>query len=67
MIGSAVNMWRTYIYYPFRSKAEWELALFLLHSDLTMTAIDLFLSLTHVCQFFLAVCTVANPFSRLEV
>ena len=43
------------IYYPFRSKAEWELALFLLCSDLSMTVIYLFLSLTHVHQFSLAV------------
>ena len=41
------------ICYPFRSKADWELALLLLCSDLSMAAS--FLSLTHVRQFLLAV------------
>jgi len=33
------------LYYPFASKAEWELASFLLRSDLSMKAIDTFLRL----------------------
>jgi len=36
----AVNM-----YYPFSSKAEWELASFLLSSDLSMQKVDAFLKL----------------------
>jgi hypothetical protein len=36
------------IYYPFASQAEWELATFLLESDLSMAQIDKFLSLKHV-------------------
>ncbi|KIL54004.1 hypothetical protein M378DRAFT_182687, partial [Amanita muscaria Koide BX008] len=34
------------IYYPFASRAEWDLAAFLLRSDLSIAAIDNFLSLT---------------------
>ena len=33
------------LYYPWASQLEWELALFLLHSSLSMVAIDQFLSL----------------------
>jgi hypothetical protein len=33
------------VYYPFASRSEWELASFLLGSNLSMTAIDKFLSL----------------------
>lgn len=36
------------IYYPFTSKDEWELASFLLQSDMSMASIDSFLSLTLV-------------------
>lgn len=35
----------TNLYYPFRSRAEWEFAFFLLCSDLSMATIDTFLSL----------------------
>lgn len=41
------------IYYPFSSRAEWELAFFLLRSDLSMAAIDTFLSLNLVKTSFL--------------
>ncbi|KAF8814617.1 hypothetical protein BYT27DRAFT_7326430 [Phlegmacium glaucopus] len=34
------------LYYPFASREEWELAAFLLRSDLSMAALDKFLSLT---------------------
>ena len=43
----------TNIYYPFSSRAEWELAFFLLRSDLSMAAIDTFLSLELVKTSFL--------------
>lgn len=36
------------LYYPFASKEEWELAAFLLRSDLSMASIDFFLSLKQV-------------------
>lgn len=35
-------------YYPFASKDEWELAAYLLRSDLSMASIDAFLSLKRV-------------------
>ena len=36
---------KTNLYYPFASRDEWELAAFLLRSDLSMASIDSFLSL----------------------
>jgi hypothetical protein len=36
------------LYYPFSSRAEWELAAFLLRSDLSLAALDMFLSLNLV-------------------
>ena len=36
---------KTNLYYPFTSRDEWELASFLLRSDLSMASIDTFLSL----------------------
>lgn len=36
---------QTHLYYPFASKDEWELASFLLRSDLSMSVIDKFLKL----------------------
>ena len=36
------------LYYPFASRAEWELAAFLLRSDLSLAALDKFLSLNLV-------------------
>ena len=36
------------LYYPFASRDEWKLASFLLNSNLSMRAIDAFLSLDHV-------------------
>jgi hypothetical protein len=36
------------LYYPFASRAEWELAAFLLRSDLSLAALDMFLSLNLV-------------------
>ena len=36
------------LYYPFKSREEWELASFLLHSDLSMASITKFLSLNLV-------------------
>jgi hypothetical protein len=43
----------TNLYYPFRSRAEWEFAFFLLRSDLSMATIDTFLSLKLVRSSFL--------------
>ncbi|KAI5993707.1 hypothetical protein F5J12DRAFT_698290, partial [Pisolithus orientalis] len=40
------NLWPSNLYYPFNSHNEWELALWLLHSGLSMRAIDSFLSLS---------------------
>jgi hypothetical protein len=40
---------RTNLYYLFASKAEWEMASFLLTSDLSRAAIDRFLKLQIVC------------------
>jgi len=39
-------------YYPFASRDEWELASFLLRSDLSMSALDEFLSLSMVSQTY---------------
>ena len=39
------------LYYPFASRDEWELASFLLYSNLSMAAIDRFLSLKLVRSF----------------
>ena len=39
------------IYYPFANRPEWELAEYLLTSELSMAAIDRFLSLTLVSCF----------------
>jgi hypothetical protein len=39
------------LYYPFASRAEWELAAFLLRSDLSLAALDKFLSLKLVRVF----------------
>ena len=43
----------TNLYYPFKSRAEWEFAFFLLRSDLSMATIDTFLSLKLVRSSFL--------------
>ncbi|KAI6145960.1 hypothetical protein BKA82DRAFT_96395, partial [Pisolithus tinctorius] len=40
------NLWASNWYYPFNSHNEWELASWLLHSGLSMRAIDSFLSLS---------------------
>ncbi|KIN99340.1 hypothetical protein M404DRAFT_118082, partial [Pisolithus tinctorius Marx 270] len=40
------NLWASNLYYPFNSHNEWELALWLLRSGLSMRAIDSFLSLS---------------------
>jgi len=40
------------LYYPFASRVDWQLTSWLLHSCLSMVAIDNFLSLELVCQFF---------------
>ena len=37
--------WKKNLYYPFASRADWQLALWLLHSHLSMAAIDKFLFL----------------------
>jgi hypothetical protein len=37
------------LYYPFAPKDEWELATFLLRSDLGMASVDTFLSIKQVC------------------
>jgi len=42
-------------YYPFASKGEWELASFLLRSDLSMNAIDKFLKLDFVSNLLVAI------------
>ena len=50
----------TNLYYPFASRDEWELAAFLLCSNLSMASIDLFLSLNLVrvtCNFNLGTAT----------
>lgn len=41
------------LYYPFSSRAEWELAAFLLRSDLSLAALDKFLSLNLVSALLL--------------
>jgi hypothetical protein len=41
------------LYYPFTSRAEWELAVFLLRSDLSLAALDRFLSLNLVSALLL--------------
>jgi hypothetical protein len=41
------------LFYPFTSREEWEVADFLLHSALSMAAIDNFLQLFKVCIFIL--------------
>ena len=41
------------LYYPFTSRAEWELAAFLLRSDLSLAALDMFLSLNLVSALLL--------------
>lgn len=41
-------MWKENLYYPWASWSEWELISFLLHSSLSMTKIDQFLSLDPV-------------------
>jgi hypothetical protein len=52
------------IYYPFASKAEWEMASFLMRSSMTMKDIDDFFKLQHVCYrlqwraFLLTFCKV---------
>jgi hypothetical protein len=43
-----VNKRASNLYYPFASRDEWQLASFLLHSNLSMTAINQFLSLNLV-------------------
>ena len=40
---------QTNLYYPFASQPEWELASFLLKSDLSRVAIDQFIKLQFVC------------------
>jgi hypothetical protein len=51
------------IYYPFASRAEWDLAAFLLSSDLSIAAIDNFLSLTLVSPLF-NIKNTLNPILR---
>ena len=41
------------LYYPFTSRAEWELGAFLLRSDLSLAALDMFLSLNLVSTLLL--------------
>ena len=43
-------------FYPFTSQEEWELASFLLHSDLSMSKLDEFLKLAMVCYYMLDIC-----------
>lgn len=45
------NKRRDHPYYPFASRGEWQLASFLLRSDLSMNAIDKFLKLELVSNF----------------
>jgi hypothetical protein len=40
------------LYYPFASRDEWELAAFLLRSDLSLASIDSFLSLKLVSVLY---------------
>ena len=44
------NLHTSNLYYPFASCEEWELALWLLHSGLSMRAINAFLALPKVCS-----------------
>lgn len=46
---------RDNLYYPFASRADWQLASFLLSSEMSMKRIDKFLSLDLVCIIFLPV------------
>jgi len=52
---------RDNLYYPFASRKEWQLASFLLHSNLSMSAIDKFLSLQLVGLF------LANQRTKLRL
>ena len=49
-------------YYPFASRAEWELASFLLRSDLSMNLIDKFLKLELVSTIVIASFDVINSY-----
>lgn len=43
---------KTNLYYPFSSQREWQVAVWLLHSGLSMGKIDSFLALEMVCALF---------------
>ncbi|KAI6035326.1 hypothetical protein F5J12DRAFT_902149 [Pisolithus orientalis] len=51
------NLWASNLYYPFNSHNEWELASWLLHSGLSMRAIDSFLSLSIIQLLNISFCT----------
>jgi hypothetical protein len=51
---------KQYPYYPFASKEEWQLAAFLLRSDLSMNSIDKFLKLDLVSNILLILLAVKN-------
>ncbi|KAF8868601.1 hypothetical protein BD779DRAFT_1481169 [Infundibulicybe gibba] len=57
----------TNLYYPFASKAEWELASFLLQSKMSMAAIDAFLSLELIRRIGLSFRTAKDLRSRAEM
>ena len=45
---------RQNLYFPFASCKEWQFASWLLHLELTLTAIDLLLALDIICAFLLS-------------
>ncbi|KAI6003153.1 hypothetical protein EDD15DRAFT_2385610 [Pisolithus albus] len=55
------------IYYPFASRGDWELGSWLLHSGLSMGAIDVFLSLDLVRKLPLSFCTAKELHGRAEL
>lgn len=53
------------LYYPFSTRSEWELAAFLLRSNLSMASIDEFLKLDLV-RFHFFICRKSYKFSHLD-
>ncbi|KIK45260.1 hypothetical protein CY34DRAFT_22595 [Suillus luteus UH-Slu-Lm8-n1] len=55
------------LFYPFTSKEEWEIADFLLHSPLSMAAIDMFLKLPLIQKLHLSFSNARELRSRAEM
>lgn len=55
---------KTQPYYPFKSRSEWKLALFLLQSDMSMATIDRLLSLKLVRLSFYFISLITHPLCR---